>query len=323
VSRLRVVSPGPLTLVEDLGRPGREHWGVAPSGAFDRAAHARAQRLVGNHENAAGLEVLMGGLECVAEGDVVVAATGAACPVEVAGRPEGGEVALYVRAGTRLTLRTAVAGLRAYVAVRGGLVMPPVLGSRSRDVGGGIGPAPLAAGDVLPVGDDVVGQPRYEPAPLAAAAVRGGAEEGPARPAERSPGASRAEVALGLAPGPHDDLLDDDAWRTLETAGWVVGDRSDRMGVRLGPAPGAEGWGRAWRMPGGLPSFPVLVGSVQVTPSGELVVLGPDAGVTGGYPVVGVVKQAGLDVLAQCRPGAVVGIRRRMRRSPGRGRGSV
>jgi allophanate hydrolase subunit 2 len=67
----------------------------------------------------------------------------------------------------------------------------------------------------------------------------------------------------------------------------------------------------------------VLVGSVQVTPSGELVVLGPDAGVTGGYPVVAVVTPEGLDVLAQCRPGAVVGIRRRTRRSPGRGRGSA
>jgi biotin-dependent carboxylase-like uncharacterized protein len=305
---LRVVTPGPLTLVEDLGRPGREDWGVAPSGAFDRAAHARAQRLVGNIETAAGLEVLMGGLECVAEGDLVVAVTGATCPVEVGGRPEGGDVALYVRAGTRFTVGTALAGLRAYVAVRGGLAVPTVLGSRSRDVGGGIGPAPLAAGDVLPVGNETTGQPAYEPAPSAGVGVPG------------------ANAAVELVPGPHDDLLDDAAWRALEGATWVVGERSDRMGVRLAAQPladSADSQVRPRRVPGGLPSFPVVTGSVQLTPSAELVVLGPDAGVTGGYPVLGVVRREGLDVLAQSRPGALVRLRRRTRRSPGRGRGSA
>jgi biotin-dependent carboxylase-like uncharacterized protein len=317
VSGLRVVSPGPLALVQDLGRPGREHWGVAPSGAFDRAAHARAQRLVGNDERAAGLEVLMGGLECLAEGDLVVAVTGAACPVEVDGRPEGVEVALYLQAGTLLTLRTALAGLRAYVAVRGGLAVPAVLGSRSRDVGGGIGPPALMAGDVLPVGEDVLGQPRYEPAAVGVPAWRGAGDQA------RVLGREVPDVVVDLVPGPHDDLLDGTGWRALESAAWTVGERSDRMGVRLGARSGREG---AWRTrggTGGLPSFPVVVGSVQLTPSGELVVLGPDAGVTGGYPVVGVVRQEGLDALAQCRPGALVRIRRRTRRSPGRGRGSA
>jgi biotin-dependent carboxylase-like uncharacterized protein len=298
------VAPGPSTLVEDLGRPGREHWGVAPSGAFDRAAHARAQRLVGNAETAAGLEVLMGGLECVAETDLVVAVAGAACPVEVGGRPEGSDVALYVPAGRVLVLRTAPAGLRAYVAVRGGLAVPPVLGSRSRDVGGRIGPEPLAAGQVLPVGDDATGQPLYEPAPS------------PHRPPDPDP-------AVELVPGPHDDLLDDAGWRALEAARWVVGERSDRMGVRLAAEPLPGGSLRQGRVPGGLPSFPVMTGSVQLTPSAELVVLGPDAGVTGGYAVLGVVGPGDLDALAQCRPGDVVRLRRRTRRSPGRSRGSA
>jgi biotin-dependent carboxylase-like uncharacterized protein len=311
VSALRVVSPGPRTLVEDLGRSGREHWGVAPSGAFDRAAHARAQRLVGNAPGAAGLEVLMGGLECLAETDLVVAVTGASCPVEVGGRAEGGEVALYVPAGTGLTVRTALAGLRAYVAVRGGLGVPAALGSRSRDTGGAIGPPPLAAGDVLPLGNDAIGQPRYE---LAAFAV-----------GRRAPDAGRSQVRLPdvtveLVPGPHDDLLDAAGWRELESVSWVVGERSDRMGVRLAADPAAPT--RPVRVPGGLPSFPVVVGSVQLTPAGELVVLGPDAGVTGGYPVIGVVRREGLDALAQSRPGEVVRVRRRTRRSPGRGRGS-
>jgi biotin-dependent carboxylase-like uncharacterized protein len=298
---LEVLASGPLALVEDLGRPGRQAWGVAPSGAFDRGAHDRAQRLVGNDPGAAGLELLLGPFAAVARGDLVVAVTGAPCSVAVDGRPEGGEVALRVRAGGRLELGPAVAGLRVCVGVRGGLDVPAVLGSRSRDVGGAIGPAPLAAGDVLPVGAAVLGQPHYD---------------GPAAVAPAGP------LVLGLALGPHDDVLGEAQWQELERAAWVVGARSDRMGVRLAARPDR---GRGWRGPGGgeLGSFPVVPGSVQLTPSGELVVLGPDAGVTGGYPVLGVASRGGLDALAQVRPGAVVGLRRRTRRGPGRSRGLV
>ena len=288
---LEVLAPGPLTLVQDLGRPGRQAWGLAPSGAFDRGAHDRAQRLVGNDAGAAGLEVLLGPFAAVARGDLVVAATGARCSVAVAGRAEAGEMALYVRDGERLELGRCETGVRVYVGVRGGVDVPPVLGSRSSDVGGGIGPAPLAAHDVLPVGTAGRGEPHY----------------GLARRAPQGP------LVIELAPGPHDDALDGDAWRALEETRWVVGDRSDRMGVRL------EGGGV--RGAGELASFPVVPGSVQLTPSGELVVLGPDAGVTGGYPVLGVVPGRDLDALAQARPGTTVGVRRRTRRGPGRSRG--
>jgi biotin-dependent carboxylase-like uncharacterized protein len=287
---LEVVAPGPLALVQDLGRPGRQAWGVAPSGAFDRGSHDRAQRLVGNAPDAAGLELLLGPFSAVARAELVVAVTGAPCRVAVDGRPEGADVALRVRAGTRLEVGPAVGGLRVSVGVRGGLDVPPVLGSRSRDVGGRIGPAPLAPGDVLPVGSGAQGEPHWDgPLPIAPAGA----------------------VVLGLAPGPHDDALGEEGWRELERAAWVVGERADRMGVRL-TAP--------WRGRGGgeLGSVPVVPGSVQLTPSGELVVLGPDAGVTGGYPVLGVVSRAGLDALAQARPGAVVGVRRRTRRGPRR-----
>jgi biotin-dependent carboxylase-like uncharacterized protein len=292
VSALRVLEPGPSTVVEDLGRPGREGEGIAPSGAFDRAAHARAQRLVGNAAGAAGLEVLLGGLAAVAESDLVVAVTGAACPVEVDGRAESGDVALVVRSGAVLRLGTARSGLRAYVAVRGGLAVPPVLGSRSWDAGGRFGPPPLGAGDVLPVGGDVAGQPSYEPVvpPL------GGSSE------------------LALRLGPHDELLDGGGSWVRETA-WQVRPESDRMGVRLTAAsPPPAAWLRS--VPGGLPSLPVVPGSVQVLPSGDLVVLGPDAGVTGGYAVIGVLERSGLDVLAQAPPGARLRLLPRTRRSP-------
>jgi biotin-dependent carboxylase-like uncharacterized protein len=292
---LEVLAPGPLTLVQDLGRPGRQAQGVAPSGAFDRGAHDRAQRLVGNDPAAAGLEVLLGPFAAVARGDLVVAVTGAPCAVSVGGRAEAAEMALYVRDGERLELGPCEAGVRTFVGVRGGVDAPVVLASRSSDTGGGIGPAPLAAGDVLAAGRQVRGVPHY----------------GLARPPLRGP------LVLELALGPHDDALGEGAWRSVEATAWVVGERSDRIGVRLE----GTGAGAGVRGAGELASFPVVPGSVQLTPSGELVVLGPDAGVTGGYPVLGVVPRAGLDALAQARPGTAVGVRRRTRRGPGRSRG--
>jgi len=206
-------------------------------------------------------------------------------------------MALYLRDGERLELGRCVAGARLSVGVRGGVDVPAVLGSRSRDVGGGIGPAPLAAGNLLPVGAQVRGEPHY----------------GPARLARPGP------LVVDLAPGPHDDALGEHAWDAVEGTAWVVGERSDRMGVRLEAGPS----GTSVRGAGELASFPVVPGSIQLTPSGELVVLGPDAGVTGGYPVLGVVFRQGLDALAQARPGTAVGVRRRMRRGPGRSRGLV
>ena len=110
-------------------------------------------------------------------------------------------------------------------------------------------------------------------------------------------------ITLRVAPGPHDDVLDDAGWAQLHATAWTVDGRSDRVGVRLGgaplPAPASD-----------LQSFPVLPGCLQLPADGQPVVLGPDAGVTGGYPVLGVVDPEGLDALAQARPGTAVRLRR-------------
>jgi allophanate hydrolase subunit 2 len=221
---------------------------------------------------------------------------GAPCPVVVGGRPEAPGVALRVPAGVQFALGPPALGLRSYLAVRGGLAVAPVRGSRSRDTGAALGPAPLAAGDVLPVGVPVAGShPWYGPVP--------------------SPGQGlEAPAVVELVPGPHDEVAD-------PAGAWVVGQQSDRVGVRLVDPPGA-GRRLSGAGSGSVPSFPVLPGSVQLTPAGELVVLGPDAGVTGGYPVLGVVTPASLDRLAQCRPGERVTLRPRTRRSPGRRAGA-
>jgi biotin-dependent carboxylase-like uncharacterized protein len=292
---LRVVRVGPLATVQDLGRPGRAQLGVTRSGAADRAALRRANRLVGNVEPAAGLEVLLGGLEVVAGAHLVIAVCGAGCPVRLDGRPAPRDAVLDLPPGARLELGTATTGLRAYLAVRGGLAVPAVLGSRARDTLADLGPPPVRAGDLLPVGPsgavpgaDVAGWPTVEVSPAAPAA-------GPAE-----------LVVLPAAPGPRLDWLAADAVRALWSARWTVSPDSDRVGVRLiGPVLDRT----ASRRDAELPSEGLTRGAVQVPPGGQPVLFLADHPVTGGYPVVAVVLDADVDRAAQLRPGQQVGFR--------------
>lgn len=280
-TELEVVSSAGQVLVQDRGRPGVEHYGVAVSGAADQTSLALANRLVGNPAEAAGLEVVMGGLRCLPRGDVVMAVCGARCAVSVHGEPAGGprpvgmDQAFTVTAGSELMIGPALAGLRAYVAVAGGVHVPVVLGSRSTDTMGSIGPPPVRAGDVLPIGAPPAVSPWFEVVPVAEI--------------ER-----RLTVAMVL--GPRADWLDDDAIAQLAATWWAVSADSDRVGVRLLGAP-------LGRRPGDVPTEPVMPGAVQVPADGLPIVLGRDAGVTGGYPVVGVVADESLDRIAQLRPG--------------------
>lgn len=285
---LRVLDPGPRTLVQDLGRPGLAHLGVGSAGAMDRAAHRLANRLVGNPEDAATLEVLLGGLVLVLPEGAWVAIAGGTGPVSLDGRPVAPRTAVRAdRDGAELRLGTLDHGLRAVVAVRGGLDAPRTLGSRSRDTLAGLGPAALAEGGALPIG--------AEPStPVPAVDLV---------PVDPPTGGT---VDLAVRPGPRRDWFERAAWEALLGAEWTVSARSDRTGVRLdGPVlardPGAVGRE--------LPSEGMLPGSIQVSPDGAPTVLGPDAPVTGGYPVIAVVTDAALDLLAQLRPGQPVRLR--------------
>lgn len=284
-SRVHVVEPGALTLVQDLGRPGLGALGVSGSGAFDRAAHRLANRLVGNNEGAAGLEVLLGGLTLALPAGTWFAVTGAEGPVTLDGAPVPTRHAARAnRDGALLSISAAEHGLRFSVAVRGGLDIEPLLGSRSRDTLAALGPEPLSADTLLPLGTAVAGPiPAVDLIPVDAP------PDGP--------------TELPVRPGPRRDWFTDAAWdRMLETE-WTVSPRSDRTGVRLqGPALEREhdAVGRE------LPSEGMLPGSIQVSPDGAPTVLGPDHPVTGGYPVIAVVTDEGLDRLAQLRPGQTV-----------------
>ncbi|HEV3355196.1 MAG TPA: biotin-dependent carboxyltransferase family protein [Pseudonocardiaceae bacterium] len=279
-----ILATGPQILVQDLGRPGFAHLGVPPSGALDVPALRLANRLVGNAESLAALEVLLGGLRLRAESSCVVAVTGPSTSVTVDGRERGTHAPIHLSAGDELLLAQPVDGLRNYVAVNGGIAVEAELGSRSTDVLSGIGPAPVHEGDMLPLGE-----PR---------GVAAGADELAAM-------AVPAELTLPVLLGPRDDWFDDPAAQ-LRAGTWRVSPESNRIGLRLtGPA-----LRRAERFAGQeLPSEPVVTGAVQVPANGRPVVFLADHPTTGGYPVLGVVPVPDLAALAQVRPGTVVLLR--------------
>ncbi|TDE96186.1 biotin-dependent carboxyltransferase [Occultella glacieicola] len=273
---MTVLEAGGLTLVEDLGRPGFAALGVSRSGAADRGALIVANRLLGNEDGAAALEVAMGGLALRAESDVLLALTGASAPTTVDGRTAPPQRVLAVAAGSVVRLGVPRWGLRTYVAVAGGLAVPAVLGSRSTDVLSGLGPAPVRAGDVLPVGR----------ASIAMATI----DAGPAPP-------SGPTFMLDAMPGPRRDWFTEEAWRVLFARRYRVTDVGDRVGVRLRGAP----LGRSRLTE--LPSEAVVAGSVQVPPDGQPLIFGPDHPVTGGYPVIAVLTESARDAAGQLRPG--------------------
>ena len=126
---LRIVHPGPLALVEDTGRPGLAAVGVSPSGALDRAALGLANRLVGNAETAAGLELLLGGFAMRFEAPAWFAVTGAPAPLTLDGRPVDPHAAVHASAGGELRIASPISGMRSYLAVRGGIAVEAVLGA--------------------------------------------------------------------------------------------------------------------------------------------------------------------------------------------------
>jgi biotin-dependent carboxylase-like uncharacterized protein len=279
VSRvLTVLATGPLTTVQDAGRPGQGALGIGRSGACDRAAARLANRLLGNDPDAALLEVTLGGLALRAGTDLVVVTTGARC----AGSPAH-DAPVLLPAGTDLRLGLPQTGLRTYVGVRGGIAVDPVLGSRSTDLLSGLGPPVVSAGDVLPVGSPTHGMPGVDVAPTA-----------------DPPG---GEVGVRVLPGPRADWFAPGAAAALTGSPWTVTDESNRIGLRLS-GPRLE---RA--RDGELASEGMVRGALQVPPSGQPVLFLADAPVTGGYPVLGYVTDDDVDRCGQLRPGQTLRFR--------------
>lgn len=293
-SALEVVSPGLRSLLQDLGRPGLGDLGVSASGAVDQSAARQANRLVGNGSGDAVIENLFGSLVLRARGDQVLAVTGARVELTVSpsGRRPPQDAPFALLDGETLTLGPANTGLQAYVGVRGGIEAEPVLGSRSTDTMSGLGPAPLAADSVLPIGQTtnqhVVGTP--EPSALRIAAGEA--------------------ATLRITAGPRDDWFGPVGLERLTGQKWLASSASDRIGLRLELPDGAKGAATPAPLSrirdGELKSEGVVAGSLQVPPSGLPVLFLADHPVTGGYPVIAAVVPEDLPVAAQLPPGTTI-----------------
>ncbi|GAB2470845.1 urea amidolyase family protein [Promicromonospora xylanilytica] len=307
-----VVGAGVQALVQDLGRPGSEGAGVSASGALDRPSLRAANRAVGNRSGAAAVESV-GGLRLRAHGPQVLAVTGAvgdivvrpaaaaeqaerdaAEPARPDRRPRQGEP-FALDDGDELRLAPAARGVRAYVAVRGGIDVPPVLGSRATDVLAGLGPDPLRTGDLLPVGVPERGVPAAEP-------LVDPGHPGAASASGSLPAAGEVTV-LPIVLGPRDDWFDTAAIDRLTSQDWLVTPRSNRIGLRLDGAPLARIPERAGAE---LPSEGCVTGAIQVPPDGLPVLFLADHPLTGGYPVIGAVTADHVPLAGQLPAGARV-----------------
>ncbi|HWV76502.1 MAG TPA: urea amidolyase family protein [Isoptericola sp.] len=312
---LDVVTPGLQALVQDLGRPGLAHLGVSGSGAADPRSLRAANRAVGNPVGAAAVEAVGGGLRLRARADAVVALAGAdaGAVVHRGGDPDDARRAplaraFRLRAGDELTLGTPARGRRTYVAVRGGVDVRPVLGSRATDTLAHLGPPPLTPGDpLLPLPSSKRSLAANGPMAREIACWKAG------QGAVRVDDVGAPDVAALPAPGevttlpvvlgPHDDWFTTDAVAALLDQQWRVTDRSDRVGLRLDGAPLTRTAGAQGRE---LPSEGCVTGALQVPPDGLPVLFGVDHPLTGGYPVVAAVASTHLWLLGQLPPGALL-----------------
>ena len=281
---LEVVEPGPLTTVQDAGRPGFGHLGIAPSGYLDAPAARLANRLVGNPEDAALLETTGSGptLRLTSATPVLCAVTGAPAPILIDGLPVDHFSQLYLHDGQTISIGRASAGLRTYLAIRGGLSTHPVLGSRSTDLLSGLGPPPLQPGLHLPIGASSVAIPVADHIPVPDIG---------------------SDPVMSIYAGPSDSWFTSEAWHRLVETRWVVSPTSSRVGLRLsGPALSRS-------RPGELPPEGMVTGAIQVPPDGQPVLLLADHPTTGGYPVIAVARETDLHFAAQAVPGSMMRFR--------------
>ena len=304
---VRVLRSGLATTVQDLGRPHLGHWGIVHGGAMDRVAHELANRLVGNSIAAATLEMTLYGDELEFSSDCVMAVTGADLRPMVTGpRDEPVLVPQHrpvlLRAGTHVRFQTTVRGCRCYVAVAGGFELPIVMGSRSTYLRAGIGGhcgRILRAGDELSIGaadpksivfrhlcrirtdeDFRFVAPRWNVKPIDLPAV------GPVR--------------LQVIRGAHFSRLTERSQEEIWTTAFLVSARSDRMGYRL------SGGCLQSDVQDELISEGVTIGTLQLPPDGNPILLMADAAPTGGYPRMIHVIAADMSHAAQLRPGQSV-----------------
>lgn len=288
---IKVINPGLLTTIQDLGRPGYFHLGIPVSGAMDRLAVRAANLLVGNDQGAAALETVFMGPELEFERDAVVAVTGAELPPLVDGDEKETWTSFKIKAGQVLSFDYLREGARAYIAVSGGITTDQYLGSRSTYAIGALGGyegRALATGDMVPFGNDA-GAKQGRTVPKALRRM-------PGRPAE-----------LRVLPGLYWRLITEEAGRNFFDDEWKVAPEADRMGVRF--RGGQPMTFKERKQPFGAGSDPSNIvdgcysyGSIQVPGGSEPIVLHRDAVSGGGYFTLGAVVSADMDLIGQLQP---------------------
>lgn len=283
---ITVERAGPLTTVQDLGRPGHQHEGVPVGGAMDDVALRLANLLAGNAPDAAALEATLAAPTLRFARETRVALAGADMGWTIDGRAVAGWRSATVPAGGVLMGTMARSGCRAYIAVAGGIDVAPVLGSRATLVAAGLGGAggrALRAGDVLATGD---------------AERAGGAQASGARSVSPSARPAYGSV-VRLVAGPRLDALTPASRARFLGEPLGVSAQSDRMGVRLE----LGGEPLALRDRQELLTAGVTMGTVQLPPGGAPIILMADRQTTGGYPRLGEVATVDLPLVAQLKPG--------------------
>ena len=289
---LEILKPGLSTTVQDLGRPGYYHLGIPESGAMDKFSLAAANLLVGNPEGAAALEAVFQGPEIRFDRDAVVAVCGAHMPPKVDGVDESNWTSFTVKSGQTLSFGFLKSGARAYIAVSGGVDVPPVLGSRSTYPLGALGGF---EGRALKAGDR----------------VNVGTESGRAKPRRSVPAKLRFEVRgtpeLRVLPGLYWHRLTEEAGKTFFEDVWKVAPEADRIGYRfrggraLSFVPRKPPFG-AGSDPSNIVDSCYPYGSIQVPGGTEPIVLHRDAVSGGGYFMLGTVISADMDLIGQLQP---------------------
>lgn len=295
---IHVIKPGLLTTVQDLGRPGYQRFGVVVGGALDPFAARVANLILGNEANAAVLELAQTGPELCFEREALIAWNGGDFGAMLGGQPLPRDRAVRVAAGEIVNFGVARSGLRAWVAIAGGIDVPLVMGSRTTYRRAGLGGhqgRPLVAGDELPT---------FAPGERALAmlaslkATEKRATAWTVRPETLGKPAPAGTVRAMR--GPEWDWFSEDAQRDFFSAAWQTTKEADRMGVRL------QGPGLGLVKPREMISSAVNTGVVQVPPSGHPIVLLPSRQSVGGYPRIAAVAGVDIGRFTQLRPGEKV-----------------
>lgn len=298
MASLRVITPGLLTTIQDRGRWGWQGRGVPVAGPMDPRSHRLANALIGNEADVATIEVTLMGPEVEFEDERIVAVTGADFEVTVDGRAMAVNAPFVVGAESVLRVGNRRRGARAYLAVAGGIAVPPVLESRATHVSsamGGLDGRPLRAGDRLPLGK------RGRESFPAASSGRKSGESALFSAPKMTPvpffGVPDGRATVRILPGPQLDRFAPEALDVLQSAPFIVGAASNRMGFRL-QGPTLRHAGNAEMLSDATP-----VGALQVPPAGQPILLMADRQTTGGYPSIATVISADIGLAGQLAPG--------------------